>query len=214
MKAMTRNGPFWLREEPLKIRVFGEPQPFPKKEIGIIGTRTVIIDHDYRERQVIDPITKNPMLNKKGNVKKKKYDRGYKRKWMQFVKDVVSLELRKHDLGPFPKNHPVAIGCLFFLSQSKSNKLLLPSQDPDYDNVLYAIMNALKRKPKKGGRSSDCPLGTLFYEDNQPVWGLKPYGKVWATEEHPPGLLITVQDAMYLLDEIAVYQPSLREERS
>lgn len=180
---------------PLQIRVYGEPQPFPKKEVGLLRRRDgsvqlMPVDRDYRVRK--NPVTGKP----------EKYDRGHKRLWMQFVGDVVAGSIRTRGLTPFPKNHPVAMGCLFFLSKSPSCKLLFPSQDPDYDNLEYAIFNALKRTPSKKGTPGEYPNGTLFYEDNQIIWRVGPEGKLWATENEPPGVLITVQDAMHLQDEI------------
>ena len=193
--TQPRTVQIWLRDEPLQIRVYGEPQPFPKKEAVASGDykrtgRIIFAAKDYRVRK--NPVTGKP----------EKYDRGYKRRWMDQVARSVAGVLWDHNLTPFPKNHPVAMGCLFFLSKVPSCKLLLPSQDPDYDNLEYAVWNALKRTPAKKGKPGKHPNGILFYEDNQVVWRLQPSGKLWATQDIFPGVLITVQDAMYLQDEI------------
>lgn len=183
---------------PLQIRIYGEPQPFPKKEVGLLrrkdgSVQLMPVDRDYR-------IRKNPVTGKP-----EKYDRGYKRHWMDQVAGSVANILRDNQLTPFPKNHPVAMSCLFFLSKAPKNKLLLPSQDPDFDNLEYAVWNALKRTPDKKGRPGKHPDGILFYEDNQIVWRLQPSGKLWSTQDIVPGVLITVQDAMHLRDEIEQY---------
>jgi len=197
---MTKPGKaHWDMDVPLQIRVYGEPQPFPKKEAVASGDykrtgRIIFAAKDYRVRT--NPVTGKP----------EKYDRGYKRRWMDQIARTVSDVLWDNQIMPFPKNHPVAMGCLFFLSKSPSCKLLLPSQDPDYDNLEYAIWNALKRTSAKKGKPGKHPDGILFYEDNQVVWRLQPSGKLWATENEPPGVLITVQDAMYLRDDIEQYQ--------
>lgn len=175
--------------DPIQIFVPGEPQPFPKTHTAIIERpgqkpRLVPVATDYRTRT-------NPYTHKV-----EKYDRGYKAAWMKTVTQVVNRYMVDRDLNPFPKNHPVAMGCLFFLTKSPSCKLEFPSQDPDEDNLLYAIRNALKRTQKKKGGHGKYPDGVLFYEDNQIVWILEPQGKIWATSAHPPGLIITVQNAL------------------
>lgn len=185
----------WDMDRPLQIRVYGEPQPFPKKDVGRIlckdgRERLLPVDKDYRTRT-------NPYTHKT-----EKYDRGYKRRWMDQVARSVAGTLWDNQLIPFPKNHPIAMGCLFFLSKAPACKLLFPSQDPDYDNLEYAIFNALKRTPAKKGKPGKHPNGILFYEDNQVVWRLNPSGKFWATQDIVPGVLITVQDAMSLQDDI------------
>lgn len=186
---------YWGMDAPLQIRVYGEPQPFPKKEAVASGDykrtgRIIFAAKDYRVR--INPVT----------GKKEKYDHGHKRRWMDQVARSVAGDLWDRQLTPFPKNHPVAMGCLFFLSKAPACKLLFPSQDPDYDNLEYAIFNALKRTPAKKGKSGKHPNGILFYEDNQVVWRLQPSGKLWTTQDISPGVLITVQDAMHLQSEI------------
>lgn len=179
---------WWNREVPLQIRVFGEPQPFPKKDVAIQGNRLVPVDKDYRERK--DPIT----------GEKKKYDRGYKRRWMKHVRDIVGKAMITHRLEPFPENHPVAMGCQFYLRRAKSNKLIYPSQKPDEDNFLRAIRDALQRHPIDEYANDRFALtGVLYYDDCQVVSQLLPAGKEWATEDEPPGVLITVQD-MFMME--------------
>lgn len=184
---------------PVHIRVYGEPQPFPKKDVAVVQRpgmkpRLVPVDHDYQIRT--DPDT----------GKTKKYNRGYKRIWMKVVAVTVNRYLVDHDLEPFPRNHALAMGCLFFLTKSKSCKLTLPSQKPDEDNLLYAVRNALESTTNSKGPGI-YPTGALYHADSQIVWILKPQGKVWATEQHKPGVLITVQDAYQLRDEWEPWQP-------
>jgi Holliday junction resolvase RusA-like endonuclease len=188
---------FWPIKTPVEFQVFGTPEPFPKKDVGIQTRgrgkpRLVPVDKDYRTRK--NPDTK----------KIEKFDHGYKRDWMRKVRQKVANLMQLYSLRPFPKNHPVAMGCLFFLKQADSNKLWLPSQDPDYDNLLYAIMNALKREPNKRGVRNPRPDGTLMYEDNQVVWQLSPSGMLWSTRDRQPGVVITVQDA-YHCEELLTY---------
>lgn len=171
----------------IQIRVFGDPQPFPKKDIGILKRpgmepRLVPVDKDYRTQT--DPLTR----------KVKKYDKGYKRAWMAHVAETVDKYMFDNNLKPFPKNHPVAMGLLFYLPKSKSCKLEFPSQAPDLDNLDYAVWNALKRTPKKKGRDGKYPNGILFYDDDQIITRLAPSGKNWASENDPPGVLISVLD--------------------
>jgi len=198
---MTKPGTaLWGMDAPLQIRVHGEPQPFPKKEAVASGDykrtgRIIFAAKDYRVRQ--NPVTGKP----------EKYDRGHKRRWMDLVAANVHRYLVDHDLEPFPKNHPVAMGCLFFLTKSPSSKLLYPSQSPDEDNLLYAVRNALKSTAKKE-KPGKYPQGALYYDDNQIVWRIGPEGKLWATEKNHPGVLITVQDALQLRHEIEQWQQS------
>ena len=185
---------------PVHIRVFGEPQPFPKKDVAIVqrlgqSPRLVPVAHDYRTRT-------NPHTHKI-----EKYDKGYKAAWMKNVTQTVHRYMTDRDLETYPKNHPVAMSCLFFLSKSPSCKLWLPSQAPDEDNLIYAVRNALKRTPDKKGKPGRYPDGVLFWDDDQIIWRVGPEGMVWATEKHPPGVLITVQDALQFRDEIEQWQP-------
>lgn len=173
------NKPGWYQ-----IRVYGEPQPFPKKDVAMVGKRMIPVDKDYRTR-------KNPITGKT-----EKYDRGYKRRWMEKVTRTVWSWMDKRGMEPYRPNHPIALGCLFFLTQPPSNRLQVPSQDPDLDNFEYAIWNALKRTPKKKGRDGAYPNGVLFYDDNQIISRVLPCAKLWATSECPPGVLITVVDVV------------------
>ena len=169
-------------EELIRIRVLGEPQPFPKKDVAMVGKRLVPVDHDYRERT-------NPHTRKI-----EKYDRGYKRRWMELCRTTALAVMRAQGRQPFPKNHPVAMGCLFFLTRAKSCKLPFPSQAPDQDNLEYAIRNALKRTPRHKGRDGPYPKGICFYDDDQIVWRALPDGMLWARPGNPPGVLITIYD--------------------
>jgi len=174
----------------LKIRVYGEPQPVPKTHTAIVkrGGKTLLmpVSTDYRTRT--NPIT--------GQVEK--YAHGYKKKWQVHVQKTVLAYMARSALDPFPKNHPILLGLLFFLTRPPSNKRPFPSQAPDYDNYAYAIWNCLKRTPAKTknnvrveGRFSD---GVLFYDDDQIIGSLVPSFKLWATEADPPGVLISVCD--------------------
>lgn len=183
----------------MRIRVVGEPCPFPNK---IMVTRDKkgrtlkfprMVDNDFRTRK--NKITGEP----------EKWDKGYKRKWMDHVAASVEKFFFDNNLEPFPKNHPVAFGYFFFITKSKSCNLEFPSQDPDYDNLEYAINNALKTtaKTKKKVRIlGKHPEGVLFFDDNQPVWRIEPDGMVWANEFNPPGVLISCQSAYEYRDQI------------
>lgn len=189
---MTGNCRHWDMDRPFQIRVYGEPQPFPKKEVAVVklasgNVKLVPVDRDYRTRT--DPHTHKLV----------KYEKGYKRRWMKRVRNEVATAMLEAGLEPFPKNHPVAMGCLFYLTKAKSNKLALPSQTPDLDNLSYAIWNALERQPVDEHANDRFALtGVLYYNDSQVVWQLPPAGKLWATEHELPGVLITVQDAFHL----------------
>jgi len=152
----------------IHIRVYGEPQPFPKKDVAIVKGRLIPVDHDYRTR-------KNPLTGKT-----EKHHRGYKRQWMALVSQTVASYMLQHDIPIFPQHHPLALGCLFFLPKPKRCKLRLPSQRPDQDNLAYAIRNAIK--------------GVLCHDDDQFVWTAQPDGELWAAEEEPPGVLLTIID--------------------
>lgn len=110
--------------------------------------------------------------------------------------------MEKFSLKPFPKNHPLGIGCLFFVKKAESNKLTFPSQTPDLDNFEYAIANALKRTPKKNGRDGKYPNGVLYYDDDQLIWRISPSGMLWATDEHPAGLILRIRDGYEIKDSI------------
>ena len=155
-------------EDTIRFFVGGEPQPFPKKETKKFGKRMIPTDRDYRIRT--NPITRQ----------KEKYDHGHKRRWMKLVADMGCEHYRKFDIETFPKNHPIALGCLFFVTKSKSCRLPFPSQNPDYDNLAYAVWNALK--------------GVCFHDDNQIVWVAEPSGVLWAVPGFPAGVMITMYD--------------------
>jgi len=166
----------------MRIRVVGDPQPFPKKIMSTRGKHSMLIDMDWRTRKV------------PGKIKPQRYDEGYKRQWMAHVARSVTQFMFDHNLEPFPRNHPVAIGTLFFMPKSKVCKLEFPSQKPDWDNMDYAINNALGNSRKKQVLGL-YPDGVLFWDDNQPVWRIEPDGMVWANEFNPPGVLISCQSA-------------------
>jgi len=188
-----------VRDDVFKIRVFGKPQAFPKKILGRNKRtgKSMFLDRDYRTR-------KNPITGKT-----EKYDHGYKAQWVETVQFTVLLFMEERDIPPFRKNHPIAMGCLFYLPKAKSCKLPYPSQDPDEDNLDYAIKNALKRTPKKRGMTGRYPYGVLYYDDNQIIWRLHPSGKLWASDANPPGVLITVVDALKIKPEIDPYTENL-----
>lgn len=175
--------------EPTRIRVYGPPQVYPKKELGVVNGKPMPIDRDYRTR-------KNPIT---GNTDK--YDKGYKRRWMDHVAKTVLAFMARTSMDPYAANHPIAMGCLFYMPKTKACKLSMPSQKPDLDNMAYAVWNALgnTQTKKKLGK---YPEGVLYYDDNQIVWQLQPSGMVWATEQEPLGVLISVCDALEIRDEI------------
>lgn len=173
-----------------RIRVYGTPEVFPKPELVVFNGVPRSIDRDYRTRR--NPVT--------GGTEK--YDRGYKRRWMDHVAKTVLAFMARTSMDPFSMNHPIAMGCLFYMVKSKSCKLPMPSQKPDMDNMSYAIYNALGRTPEKKGRPGKYPEGVLYYDDNQVVWQLQPSGMVWATEQEPPGVLISICDALDIREEI------------
>lgn len=175
-----------------EFRIEGEPRPWPKDNARIVfprgGGKPFLQSYlrDYRTR-------KNPTT---GDIEA--YDHGYMMKWYELVRSTVLTEMKLRDFEPFPKKHPLGLGCLFFITRSKSCKLFLPSQVPDEDNLDYGIRNILKRTPAKtkhGARiEGPYPDGVLFYDDDQIVWREWPAGMLWATPEQPPGVIITVQD--------------------
>jgi hypothetical protein len=174
-----------------QIRIYGEPQPFPKKETAIVQTkhgkpRLIPVDRDYRTRT--DPET----------GRKVKYDRGHKRAWMDHVAKSVLAYMAEKGLDEFPQHHPVAIGTLFFVTQANGNKLPLPAQKPDEDNLDYAIKNALSAQKDRPG---------LYHDDCQVVMRLMPSGMIWATKEEPPGVLITFADFYDVHDQLGEFDP-------
>lgn len=192
----------------LRFRVFGEPHPAPKKDV-VMNPRTgrlMPISHDYRER------------TNKFTGKKERYDKGYKNAWLKQVRKQVYNQMIEQRLHPYPKNHPIAVGLLFFITKAKSCKLAYPSQDPDLDNLEYAVMNALKRTVKgseKSALAGHYPDGVLFYEDNQSVWRIPPGGMLWATNANSPGLEITVcsMETQYAVNQVMNSIIDARQER-
>lgn len=178
------------------VRVYGEPQPNPKKDIGQAGKggRPIIIDNDYRTR-------KNPVT---GRVEK--YDRGYKKAWIEKVRSTTLVYMAMRGLSPIPKGVPIAVGYLFFRTRPASNKTEFPAQTPDKDNYEYAITNALKSTPKKRKKGvlveTEYPDGILYYDDCQIVWNLHPSGILWADENNPPGVIIQVELIENIKDQI------------
>lgn len=183
-----------MTSDRIQIRVYGEPEAAAKKEVAVNrkAGQLIPIDRDFRTR-------KNPITSKI-----EKYDKGYKRRWMNLVADTVRRFMQERNLEPFGKNHPVALGLLFFLTKADSSYLPYPSQKPDYNNLVDAVYNALKRTPAKNGHEGKYPNGILFYDDDQIVWtSAAPSGMLWADDKYPPGVLITVQSAMSLQAEIS-----------
>jgi len=195
--------PFWKIDTPVSFRIFGEPREMPKKEISarIINgkPRIIVRPHDWRTRTVIDPYTKKKKIEK--------YDIGYKGRWFKLVQETVHGELFKMGLKPFPPNYPIALGVMIWRSKPESNEMELPSVTPDDDNYYYYIHNALKRTDDDFYPYKD---GVLYYDDNSICYHPFREGKFWATEQEPPGVMITVQDAYYLLDEIEEFQPGVK----
>lgn len=190
-----------------QIRIFGEPRPAAKDEIIRIKVAggnfiSTLMKRDYQTRT--DPITK----------KKVKYNKGHKQWWVNAVRLGVFQYMYDHKLAPYPKNYPIAMGTLFFVTKPASNKMLLPARPPDEDNFDYAVKNALKRTIAKRNQPSPYPGGLLYYEDDQICWRIGPSGKIWATEKLPPGVLITVasiQDIHHELGEYDPYQATIKE---
>ena len=219
MKKQKPLEPFWRIDSPVMFRVLGEPRPAPKMDIVPIqrwvnrgGNRKKVsmstnMPHDYRERTVYHPISGKPMKNGNGKTIKEKYDEGYHARWFRIVQDAVSSQMARLGLDPFPPNHPIALGVMVWRTKPDGNHNLLPSVTPDDDNFRYYIHNALK----KTNKDSDFhrPDGILYHDDNCTVFRPFPEGKFWATEQEPPGCLITVQDAMYLLNEMDEFQPGV-----
>ncbi len=182
--------------EPTKIRVYGTPEPFPKKEMAVIHGKPRMIARDYRTRK--DPLGR--IDPKTGKARIQKYDRGYKRRWMDHIVKTVLAYMARTSMDQFTKEYSLAMGCIFYIKKAKSCKLIFPRQKPDLDNYIYAIWNALGNTRNKTGPGK-YPEGVLYYDDSQIVWKL-PEGEVWATEQEPPGVLISVCDALDIRDEI------------
>lgn len=167
------------------IRVYGEPQVWPKKDIAYVGKgknkRPRLIEQDYRTR-------KNPITGEK-----EIYDRGYKRRWFDHVRLEVLRFMARHKLKPYPKGFALAWSTIFFVTKPESSTADFPNTG-DEDNYDYGIRNALKRTPRKrvGSKLVDgaYPQGVLFYDDDQPKWRRGEGGLLWADENHPPGVII------------------------
>lgn len=187
------------------FRVFGEPQPMPKENasarIGRDGRAKVSLhNRDYRTRKIgVHPKTGEDIIQR--------YDAGYMARWQQQVRTQVWEQLCKLGAKPYPAGWPVAVGILIFRTKSKSNETDFPTGTPDKDNFEESIMNALKcpapQSKKLAAVRQIWPNGVLFADDSQAVLGLIPQGKIWATPQHPPGAMITVQTAT----EVEYIQP-------
>lgn len=196
--------PFWKIDTPVSFRIFGEPQEEPKKiptpiKLTSGQVRINMVPRDWKTKTIINPAT--------GKKKTEKYDIGYKGRWFKLVQETVYQELKKMGLKPFPANYPIALGIVIWRTQSKSNDFELPSVTPDDDNYFYYIHNALKKTDDDFYPYKD---GVLYYDDNCICYHPFKEGKFWATEQEPPGAMITVQDAYYLLDEIEEFQPGVK----
>lgn len=192
-------GKYWVADGIQFFRVFGEPMQEAKKDVAMIKMggkmRLVPVDKDYRV--VSDP--DNP-------DKPFKYDIGFMHRWKVHVTMTVIELMRIHGVPRFSKNHPIAMGLLFYRTKPKSNDLWLPAVTPDEDNYAYAVKNALKMTP--GRMLGDTripgpyPDGVLYFDDNQICWHTPWDGKVWADESEPPGVLISVQDCRDIKNQI------------
>ena len=182
------------------IRVYGHPQPRPQKKAGTrkMGSRIVPvpISDDYRTRTLVDPIT--------GEKKIQKFDKGYKMRWFNHVRECVQAWMFDNRREPFDPHHPIALGCLFFVQKAKSSKLVYPTGTPDFDNLRYGIPNVLKRTPdkKRGLIKGPYPNGVAFYDDSQLVWTANPDGVLWSSASNPPGVLITIIDLLQRPDSM------------
>ena len=102
----------------MMIRVYGEPRPWPKKLARSFkrGNKTInkTFNDDFRTKQVKQP---------DGSIKKKTFDRGYKMQWFNHVRDNVLIWMEQNGRQPFERHHPIALGCLFFVTKAKSSQL-------------------------------------------------------------------------------------------
>ena len=196
----TAPGRYWQDERGIKFfRVFGEPQPMPKKEIAIVNKRLMPIDRDYRTVTV------------PGRPKPFKWDIGYMKRWQEHVRRTVLDLMDFYHVLRYPPNFPISMGMLFYLTKPASSKHWLPSVKPDEDNLGYAVTNILKMTPgvtrqyengQKYTLPGPFPDGILYFDDNQVCWHTEYHGKVWATADEPAGVLITVQDCQVIRDRI------------
>ena len=145
--------------------LFRNPRCPVCKSLKYQGVRQVPRDWTYYK----DPIT----------GKRKKKNKGLRAAWANEIKSKVGWFMDDNKIQMFPKNHPIGLGALFYIPRPKSNKLPFPSLDPDMDNFVYAVWNALS--------------GILYHDDNQIITRIMPEALLWATEENPPGVLISVQ---------------------
>lgn len=174
--------------EPIRIRVYGVPCPFPKKIMGVVNGKPRMVDRDYRTR-------KNPITGET-----EKYDRGYMRRWMDHIVRTTLIYMKKNNVPRYPAKTALALGCIFYIKKAPSNKQWIPVQKPDMDNFVYAVWNALGNTRTRT-RPGKYPDGVLYYDDSQIKWRL-PEGEVWATKKEPPGVLISVCDALEIREEI------------
>ena len=126
-----------MMNKPIIITVEGIPQPWPKKQISM----------SYPEGGG----RKRPFV----------YTRDPKGKWTAW-KQSFTLQVKKHmmehNIAPFEKGIPLALGTIIIIPRPKSvtiEKRPYPTVRPDYDNYKYGIVNLLK--------------GLLFYDDDQIV---------------------------------------------
>ena len=178
---------FVAPEDLIRFRVFGEPQPAPKKDSAVIEragrkARLIPVSHDYRTKTV--------------NGKTVKHDHGYKRAWYELVQRWAFGFMVGTGMPPFPKGVPLACGALVFVTRPKGNKTGYPAQAPDQDNFSYYIRNALKRTPAKKRYGlmvpGPYPEGICYWDDDQIISTAYPDKKLWADERHPPGALVTI----------------------
>ncbi len=188
------------RSGDMVIRVYGTARPWPKVQTGYKERKGKIVPiplkKDFRTRTVTDPWT--------GEKSTQRHDRGYKMRWFEHVRENVLIWMREHERQPFERNHPVAIGCLFFVQKPKSSQLPYPTCTPDLDNYRYGIPNMLKRTPdiKRGVVPGPYPEGVAFYDDDQVIWAASPDGMLWASQANPPGVLITIIDLIQRPDPL------------
>lgn len=179
-KAALRHMDVPFDPQHFSIRVYGDPVPEPKKVGCMRGNRLVTLKRDWKVRKV--------------NGERRVVDRGAAEAWRRQVQVDVGSFLSSQGKQPFPMNHPIAIGMLFYLANAKNSRLSVPVKSPDLSNLWYLVENALKRTPARNGISGPFPEGILYYDDDQIVDICEPTGKRWADAAHPAGVLITVCD--------------------
>ena len=168
------------------FRIYGVPQPYPKKDLVPTARGVRPMDRDYRTR-------KNP-----NGGKPVKFDFGYKRRWYDHVRREVAGAMVALGLRTFPKDHPITWDSITFRPHDMRQDLEDPTCTPDEDNYDYGLRNCLKVADDHDRQSrvwaARYPAGILFYDDSQIVWGDNGHGKVWVTDLWAPGCLILVQD--------------------